>query len=357
MRGDQAGDGAENFFASDGHIVTDVSEHRGFHVKTFGELSRGLGTPGHQTRALGHALFDIAAHDFALACGRQRAHKAVRPGANRNFLGHALGNFHRLFIAVRGYEHAGECGAGLAAVDEHILTAPAHCGFQVGVRCDDERRLAAQFLAHALHRGRCGLSHFHAGAGGAGKGDHVDVRVCRQGRTDNGTGAGHQVEHPGGQAGGVDDLGHHVILQRRHFRGLLDHGAARGQSRCDFAHELVQRVVPGGDETTHTHGLAHHERVAGFFGLLHDAGAVGVIAHGVNRSVHVQPLGDMCRTTQRLGYRLNQVLFARFHAVGDRIEEPGAFRGAGGAPAFECLSSGGNRNVYVFLGALHHLAD
>ncbi|MND64156.1 hypothetical protein D3C80_554830 [compost metagenome] len=58
--------------------------------------------------------------------------------------------FDGLRVAAGRQQHAGQRGAGLAGVDHHVLHAVAHRRCQVGILGDQQRRLAAQFQAHAL---------------------------------------------------------------------------------------------------------------------------------------------------------------------------------------------------------------
>ena len=66
-------------------------------------------------------------------------------------------------------------------------------------------RLAAELERDALHGLGGQLAHAPARARGAGERHHVDVGMRGDRLADHRAGAGHQVEHPGGQPGLVDD--------------------------------------------------------------------------------------------------------------------------------------------------------
>ena len=77
-----------------------------------------------------------------------------------------------------------------------------------------------------------------------------------------GTGAGHQVEHAGGQADLVDDLGEDERVERRHLARLEHDGAAGGERGADLADDLVERVVPRRDRADDADRLLDDEGVA-----------------------------------------------------------------------------------------------
>ena len=106
------------------------------------------------------------------------------------------------------------------------------------------------------------LGHALAGAGGAGERHHVDVGVGGDGLADRRAGAGDEVEHAGGQADVVDDLGEDEGVERRDLAGLEHDGAAGGHGVGDLGGDLVQRVVPRRDAADDADRLAHDEAVA-----------------------------------------------------------------------------------------------
>ena len=105
---------------------------------------------------------------------------------------------HHLLHLAFVHQHPGGGVAGLAGVEEAALDVPARGLLEVGVGQHDVGRLPAQFEADTLDGVRGGGTDQLAGAGGAGEGDHVDVRVAGQGVAHLAAGAVDQVEHPGG---------------------------------------------------------------------------------------------------------------------------------------------------------------
>ena len=87
-------------------------------------------------------------------------------------------------------------------------------------------------------------------------------RVRGDGLADLGAGAGHEVEHAGGQAGVVDDLGEDEGVERGDLAGLEHDGAAGGHGVGDLGGDLVERVVPRRDAADDADRLLDHEAVA-----------------------------------------------------------------------------------------------
>ena len=152
--------------------------------------------------------------------------------------------------------------AGLAGVLVALGDAVGDGALEVGVLEDDVRGLAAELEGHALHGLRGQLADALAGAGGAGEGDHVDVRVGGDRLTDDRAEAGDEVEDAGGKPGGVDHFGQEEGVKWRDLARLNDDGAAGGERGRDLRGDLVQRVVPGSDAADDADRLADDERVA-----------------------------------------------------------------------------------------------
>ena len=79
-----------------------------------------------------------------------------------------------------------------------------------------------------------------AGGGGAGERHHVDVGVLGDALTDDRADAGDEVEHAGGEADLVDDLGEDEGVQRATSLGLRTTVPAGGEGRGDLADDLVE---------------------------------------------------------------------------------------------------------------------
>ena len=82
------------------------------------------------------------------------------------------------------------------------------------------------------------------------------------GLADDRADAGDEVEHAGGQADLVDDLGEDEGVERGDLARLQHDGAAGGERGRDLRGDLVERVVPRRDAADDADGLAHDERVA-----------------------------------------------------------------------------------------------
>ena len=136
---------------------------------------------------------------------------------------------------------------------------------EIGVFQQDIRRLAAKLLMHALHGGGGALRHLGAGPGRTREGHHVHFLMRGQRRADIHAIAVDQIEHAGGYAGFVHDLGPENGAERRIFRRLQYHGAAGREGGHDLGGHLVHGPVPRGDECAHADRLLHQPRIAVHF--------------------------------------------------------------------------------------------
>ena len=109
--------------------------------------------------------------------------------------------------------------------------------------------------------GAAALGHLDTGAGGAGERHHVDVGMARQRHTHTRAVAVDKVEHPGRHARGVQDLGEDVGRIRSDLRRFQDDGAAGRQRRVDLDRDLVDRPVPGRDQTADADRLLGDQRL------------------------------------------------------------------------------------------------
>ena len=112
---------------------------------------------------------------------------------------------------------------------------------------------------------------------------------------DHGAVAGDEVEHTGGEADLVDDLGEDERAQRCHLARLQHHRAAGGERRRDLGHDLVQRVVPRCDAPHDADRLVDHEGVADLLLERELADDLGERAHDHGR----QPGLDHHRQVER----------------------------------------------------------
>jgi hypothetical protein len=130
---------------------------------------------------------------------------------------------------------------------------------------NDVRAFAAELLCDAFDaRGRV-LRDLDASAGRAGERDHVDVGMA--GHRDAGarTIALNQVEHAGGNACYVQDLGEDLRGVRRDLGWLEDHRAAGRERREDLHRDLIHRPVPRRDQTAHADRLFDDQRRTALF--------------------------------------------------------------------------------------------
>ncbi len=249
--------------------------------------------------------------------------------------------------------------AGLAGVQETGVDRALDGGRQVGIVQDHRGGLAAQFQRDPLDGLRGQLGHALAGAGRAGERHHVDLAMAGQHLADHRAVAGHQVEHARRQAGGLDDLGQHEGVQRRHFRRLEHHGAAGGQRRRDLQRDLVQRVVPRRDGGDHADRLAHHQRIADL--LLEGEGLdqLGGLAPVEDRATDLDRAGQLDRHADLGRDQLRQLLGARLQALGDLADIVGALLRRRRGPAVEGGTGGLDRVLGIARMALgnpaHHL--
>ncbi len=198
-----------------------------------------------------------------------------------------------------------------------------------------------------------------AGPGGTGERHHVDAGVGGDGLPDHRAGARHEVEHTGRQPDLVDDLGEDEGVERRDLAGLEHHRAARGQRRCDLGHDLVQRVVPGGDAADDADGLAHHQGVAQPLLEGERVEQAGVVAGVHGGQPGLDELGHLDGHPHLTGDDLGQLAAAGRQGFGQGLEVTAAFGHRGGRPGIERGPGGRHGPVYVVgrpLGdGAHHL--
>ena len=241
-----------------------MREHGRLHVVAGLEPLGLSGTADLELGALADALLDELLDAAVLRGRHDRPDVAARLAgiADDDVLGRRGRDRRGLVHPGRGNEHAGRRVARLTRVRAHPGHVARDHGLEVGVVEDDVGRLAAELLRDALHRRRRGAGDLDAGAGRARERHHVDVGVGRERRADVDAVAVHEVEHAGGHAGRVHDLGEHDRVQRRDLGRLEHHRAARRDRRRDLAGDLVQRPVPGRDHSAHADGLTHDQRGA-----------------------------------------------------------------------------------------------
>ena len=165
------------------------------------------------------------------------------------------------------------------------------------------------------------------------------------------------LKTPGGQAGGLDDLGEDEGVERHDLARLEHHGAAGGEGGGDLGGDLVERVVPGRDRAEHADRLAQDPRVADLLlpgDFLHQPRHRRELAGGQARLDH---LAQLERHAELLGDRRRDLLGALAEPGGDRREVAGALLARGLRPGLEGLAGGEHGAVGVGGGAGRDRAD
>ncbi|MNQ83227.1 hypothetical protein D3C85_983020 [compost metagenome] len=263
--------------------------------------------------------------------------------------------------------HALGAQAHLAAVGEGRAQGALDGLVHVAVGEHDAGVLAAQLQRHLAHALGGGAHDGLAGAGLAGEGDGVDVRVGgEEGAGRVAAEAVHHVVHAGRHAGGV----HHLAEQGGGgggFLGRLDHhGVAAGQRRADLPGHQQQRQVPRADHADHALGAAH--------AVVERAGAVrgghleGFGGHVLDQVGEHREVGRAARDVDVAGQRLRlagvqalgleELVEARGDAGGDAMEDLGALGDGHLAPrALQRGARGLDRGVDLGFAGLVDLGD
>ena len=152
---------------------------------------------------------------------------------------------------------------------------------------------------------------------------------------------------PAGQV--VEAAGELQGRERRHLRGLADHGAAGRQRRRDLPGEQQQRVVPGDDAADDAERVLDHERELRRLDRRdHPAGAVAADL-GVVVERGRAPLDLVAVLDQRLaalgGHRPGELLAVLAQPPRDLVEHLAALAGRRRRPAAERLARRGDRGV------------
>jgi hypothetical protein len=171
------------------------------------------------------------------------------------------------------------------------------------------------------------------------------------------TDARHEVEDPGREAGVVDDLGQDEGVQGRHFRRLEHHGAAGGQRRGHLGHDLVERVVPGGDGADDPDRLLHHQAVADLLLESEVAQHLGVVADLGGGQADLDHGRQLDRHPDLGGDELGQLRLPGRQALLDTLEVLGPLLGGGGRPGRKGGLGGGDGPVDVGGDAIGDPAD
>jgi hypothetical protein len=208
-------------------------------------------------------------------------------------LGRLGGESLRLLEAVGRHEHAGERRAGLSRVEVALADAVGDRLGEVGVVEQDVGRLPAELEGDPLHGAGRHLGHPLAGPGRSGERDHVDVGVGGERLADHRPVAAHEVEHPGGQADLVEDLGKRVRREGGDLGRLQHDRAPGGEGGTDLEHDLVEREVPRRDAADDADRLPEDHRVADLLALEREgAGELGEVREVERREADLDDLGE-----------------------------------------------------------------
>ena len=177
---------AEDLLARDRHLGLDVREHRRLDEVALAGADVGARAAGHERRPFALAGLDVAQHGLHLLLRGQRAEAGLRV---HRIAGHHLlragGELVDELVLDRLVdEQARSGGADFTLAVEDADRGAADRRFDVGVRQDDVRGLAAEFQRDLLQRVGRALHDRLAGAGIAGERDLVDAGMLDDGLTE-----------------------------------------------------------------------------------------------------------------------------------------------------------------------------
>ena len=218
---------------------------------------------------------------------------------------------------------------------------------EVGIVENNVRRLAAKFLADALHGVRRTLGNVDAGAGRACERDHVDSGVLAHRDADVWAKTVDDVEDAFRHACFMEDFREDQRGRWRVFRRLQDHGATGCNRRRDLAGDLVERPVPRGDHADHADRLAHHNcRADGFLEL--------ILLENVQRrhqmteaGTGLHLFGHRQRSAHFVGHGSADVLQPRLVNRNDLFQQRNTLFARGQRKRLECAARSGNSLVHV----------
>ena len=252
---DDGEDGAEDFFAGDGHLQSDVVEDGGAEEETVAGFEGAAVAKG--SGAFGDAALDVALHATAVFGGDERTHFDAGAGAV------ADGQVARAFdekIEQRagGFANGDENAAGETPFARRS-EGRADDGFDgfrhVGVGHDDEMVLGAAERLDALAFGGGGGIDVAGDGRRADERDGADERVTEKG-VDGFLAAVNQAEDAGRDAGFVKQFGGEGGRERDFFRRFQDERVAAGDGERVHPHGHHRGEVEGRDAGADADGLA-----------------------------------------------------------------------------------------------------
>ena len=253
---------AEDLLLRDGRGVVDVAEHGRLDEVAAVEVLRAAAAGG-QRRALLDALGDVALDPVALAVAWPAGPSGSAGSNGSPTLTWREGRRR----APRRTRRAGFACTTIRVSEEQTWPVSRHsapasvCGGRrdVGVVEDDGGGLAAELEGAAGDALAADRGDPAAGGGRAGEGDLVDARVAHQQLGDLAVG-GDDVEHAGGQADLLGDLGQDVARAGRLGRHLDDRPCSRRAAPARPCSAIrPQRRVPRDDRADDADRLAHQQ--------------------------------------------------------------------------------------------------
>ena len=152
--------------------------------------------------------------------------------------------------------------AELSGIGEGMARNRRRGAFQIGIRADDGRALAAEFEGDALH-GRRSRSRHDGLAGGcaAGKRHLARNRMLDHGHADVAPLSGHDVEASGRKARFVKQAGQHERRQRRVLGWLGDNRAAGDERGAELEGQQGHRIVERRNRNHDADRFARHDHL------------------------------------------------------------------------------------------------
>jgi hypothetical protein len=219
---------AEDLLLRDGVLVLDVGEDGRLHEPSAAAPPLAA---RHQRRALPLPRLNVPQHSVHLLLTHQRSLLSVRGQtvSQPDLRGH-LGDGLDVAVVEGGVdEGARPCHAGLSGVEEETGAGLFEGSLEVGVLCDDIGRLSTELQRDTLQVMLVGISHdIKADLGRAGEGHLVNPWMADQ-MGANITEPGDDVDHSGGKARLIDQLGYPEGGEGRLLGSLHDNSATGSQ--------------------------------------------------------------------------------------------------------------------------------
>ena len=342
----------ENLFARDRHVIGDIREDGGLGVIAPLQALGLSEAARDEARLLLDSFLDEGLNLVPLRLGDERAHERTAGGiADCRRFGGRPGESDDLFHALARGDHARGGVAGLAGVAHDRADARRHRCLHVGVFEQNVGALPAELLTDALDGGRGVPRNLDAGARRAREGDHVDAGMRADRRSDRRTVSIDQIENARRHARRIESFRKDYGREGRDLGRFQNHRAAGGQRRRDLAGDLVERPVPGRDETAYADRLLDDQRRAAklFEGVAFQhlgGGSEMRRAHG-----GLGALGEPDGRAHLLGDGLGHILMTFFEFCDDPLEQFETLLASRARKAFEGCDRRLHRTVDIRGGA------